>query len=179
MEANQVTICRGNTDYVVGFARGLAVAYWRYHTNAEYVPELEAAALRAHKAFGGPIALMQIVPGSAITPDSRARAALVQMLRSLNGFVSHSVIVHEAEGFRAAMIRSIVTGVAALSNPGFPHRVFAEVPEAANWISHGNERLNAVHIVSSADRLRASIMTAKDLGRPLVDKAENAVHRFP
>ena len=175
MEANQVTICRGNSDYVVGFSRGLAVAYWRYHTKAEYVPELEATALRAHKAFGGSIALMQIVAGSAITPDGRARGALVQMLRSLNGFVSHSAIVHEAEGFRAAMIRSIVTGVAALSNPGFPHRVFAEVPEAANWMSQSHERLTAVHIVSTADRIRGSIVT-KDLGRPVLEKA---VHRFP
>lgn len=176
MEARQVTICRGNTDYVVGFTRGFAVAYWRYHTNAEYVVELEAAALRAYKAFGGPIALMQIVPGSAITPDSRARAALVQMLRSLNGFVSHSAIVHEAEGFRAAMVRSIVTGVAALSNPGFPHRVFAEVPEAAHWMSHGNERLSAVHLVSSADRIRGSIPKLAELGRPPI---EQVVHRFP
>jgi hypothetical protein len=176
MAANQVTICRGNGDYVVGFARGFAVAYWRYHTSAEYVPELEAAARRAHKAFGAPIGLMQIVPASAITPDSRARTALVQMLRSLNGIVSHSAIVHEAEGFRAAMIRSIVTGVAALSNPGFPHRVFAEVPEAANWMSQGHEALNAVHIVSSADRIRGSIVTVQDLGRPVLEKA---IPRFP
>ena len=30
-----------------------------------------------------------------------------------------------------------------------------------------------------ADRLRASIVSAKELGRPLADKAEKAVHRFP
>jgi len=171
MAVNQVTICRSNSDYVVGFGRGFAVAYWRYHTNAEYVPELEAAALRAHKAFGGSIGLIQVVPASAITPDSRARGALVQMLRSLNGFVSHSAIVHEAEGFRAAMIRSIVTGVAALSNPGFPHRVFAEVPEAANWMSQGNERWSAVQIVSTVDRIRGSISTAKDITLPVIEKA--------
>jgi hypothetical protein len=170
MEARAVTICRANSDYVVGFSRGVAIAFWRFHTKAEYVSELEATALRAHKACGERIALMQVVAGSAITPDGRARGALAQMLRSLNGIVSHSAIVHEAEGFRAAMIRSIVTGVAALSNPGFPHRVFAEVPEAAGWMSEGNERLNIVHIVSSVDRLRRQIPAAREGMRPMLDE---------
>jgi hypothetical protein len=176
MEATAVTVCRGNPDYVVGYARGVAIAFWRYNTNAEYVAELEATAVRAHKAFGERIGLIQVVAGSAITPDGRARGALAQMLKSLNGIVSHSAIVHEAEGFRAAMIRSIVTGVAALSNPGFPHRVFAEVPEAAGWMSQCNDRLNIVRIVSGVDRIRGAIPLAREITRPALDKVASRFH---
>jgi hypothetical protein len=176
MEVNSVTICRANPDYVVGYARGVAIAFWRFNTTAEYVAELEATAVRAQKAFGARIGLIQVVAGSAITPDGRARGALAQMLRSLNGSVSHSAIVHEAEGFRAAMIRSIVTGVAALSNPGFPHRVFAEVPEAAGWMSQGNDALTIVRIVSGVDRIRGAIPAPRELPRRALDKAVPRFH---
>lgn len=163
MDANEVTICRTNSDCVFGFARGVAVAFWRFHTNAQDVLELEATASQARKASGQPVALIQVVPASAITPDAEARAALARMLRNLYGSVSHSAIVHEAEGFRAAMIRSIVTGVAALSNPGFPHRVFGRLPEAVAWISQENPRLGARKLTMTVARVRAAIPSAKSI----------------
>jgi hypothetical protein len=171
MDASLVTICRTNSDYSVGFAKGLAVAYWRYNTFPEYVAELEAAALRAHKASGHPIGLIQIAPASASNPDARCRSALARMLHQLNGIVSHSAIVHEAEGFRAATVRSIVTCVAALSSFGFPHRVFAKVPEAAAWMSRENERLRPLHITSTVNKVRAAIPAAKVTAHIGIDRA--------
>ncbi|MEO8180754.1 MAG: hypothetical protein ABI895_18120 [Deltaproteobacteria bacterium] len=169
MQPTQVTVCRSNSDYVVGFTNGLAIAFWRHETLAEYVGELQATAVRARKACGQPIALIQVVPPGSITPDGRARAALVQMLRELKNVVSYSAIVHEAEGFRAAMIRSIVTGVAALSNPGFPHRVFAKLPEAAGWIGENHALLSPELISSAVAKVRAAIAPAKGTGATVAE----------
>jgi hypothetical protein len=166
MEPGQVTICRSNADCVVAFGNGIAVACWRYHTQVLDIHELAAAARRAHEASGAPIGMIQLVAASAITPDGQARSAIAHMLQSLHGVVSHSAIVHEAEGFRAAMIRSIVTGLAAISNPGFPHRVFAKLPDAAAWMAADSRRLSALQIVSTATRARSATPKALPVARP-------------
>ena len=153
----QVAVCANTPDHVVGFGEGLAVVVWRHQTDAGDVSGMETAARRAHQAAKHQVGLIQVVAPSAIAPDGPARAALAVALRQLGGIVSHSAIVHEAVGFRAAMIRSIVTGIATLSNPGYPHRVFATVREAADWMSRGNERLDAQRIVSVVARVRAEI----------------------
>lgn len=162
MGAIQVALCENDEDHVVGFGEGLAVVLWRLRTDAGVVPGVEAAARRAHADARHQVGLIQVVAPAAIAPDGAARAALVRALRQLDGVVSHSAIVHEAEGFRAAMIRSIVTGIATLSNPGYPHRVFATVLEAADWMSRGNERLNAQRIASVVARVRAVLPAASD-----------------
>jgi hypothetical protein len=164
MKEGEVTICRTNADHLIGFADGLAIAFWRYHTNAEDVPELANAARRAQAACGRPVGLIQVVPASAITPDGPARAALAGMLRQLDGVVSSSAIVHEAEGFRAAMIRSIVTGLATISKPNFPHRVFGKVGEAAVWMSQSDRSASAERIARTVFQLRSALPTVK--GRP-------------
>lgn len=155
MKAHEVTLYAVSSDYAVGYADGLAVAFWRYHTNAEDVPELAAAARRAHAASGRSIGLIQIVSATAITPDGPARTALARMLRELSGLVARSAIVHEADGFRAAMIRSIVTGLTTLSNPGYPHRVFARLTDAAAWMSEGDNHLPATQIELGVRQVRA------------------------
>jgi hypothetical protein len=139
---------------------------WRYHTSADDVRELEAAARRAHEASGRAVGLIQIVPSTAVSPDSHVRKELARMLRDLNGVVSHSAIVHEAEGFRAAMVRSIVTGVAALSNPGFPHRVFTKVPEAAAWMAESDPQMSPFVIAATVAQVRAMVSPTPGDRRP-------------
>jgi hypothetical protein len=177
MRADQVTVCRMNSDHVVGITDGLAVAFWRYHTNAVDVPELAAAARRAQQACGKRVALIQVVPESAITPDGPARAALAKMLRELDGVVSSSAIVHEAEGFRAAMIRSIVTGLATLSQPAFPHRVFARVGEAAAWMSTIGGVARPERIAQAVSQVR-SHLTPPRARHSMVDRGV-ALSAFP
>jgi hypothetical protein len=157
MKADQVTIFRMSSDHVVGFTAGLAIAFWRFHTNADDVPGLAEAARRAQAACGKRVALIQVVPATAITPDGPARAALANMLRQLDGVVSSSAIVHEAEGFRAAMIRSIVTGLATLSQPAFPHRVFAKVGEAATWMSALDGGARPERIALAVSQVRSNL----------------------
>jgi hypothetical protein len=166
MTSDRIIICRSSSDAVVAFAESLAVALWRYHTSAEDVRELEAAARRAHEAGAGPVGLIQIVPSTAVSPDSYVRKELARMLRDLNGIVSHSAIVHEAVGFRAAMVRSIVTGVAALSNPGFPHRVFTKLPEAAAWMANDDPRLSPFLIASTVAKVRAVVAPTPGARQP-------------
>ena len=40
----------------------------------------------------------------------------------------------EGSGFRAAAVRSVVVGLTMLAKQGFPHKVFANLPDAADWL---------------------------------------------
>jgi hypothetical protein len=75
----------------------------------------------------------------------------------------------QADGFRATTIRSIVTGVAALSNPGFPHRVFAKLPDATHWMCEdsvpGARPLEARQIEALVQHARASAAVARGPGQ--------------
>ena len=164
MEAEHVIICQVNPDCVIGFVPGLAVALWRHHTHPESVQQLEVAARQAYKASKQPIGLVQIAPGTALAPDARARTALVRMLQALNGTVGCSALVHEAEGFRAALIRSIVTGLAALSNPGYPHRVFTTVGEAAAWMGNHQQGLIPARVRRVVAEVREAASPTKFAG---------------
>jgi hypothetical protein len=158
MDPPSVIVCRSNADCVIAAAEGVAVAFWLCHTNVEDVEELARAVRRAQRGSTQRVKLVQIVPQTATTPDAPARAALARMLRGLQGIVSHSVIVFEGEGFRAAMVRSIVTSIASLSNPGFPHRVFARLPEAAAWMCGGSAALGARQIEAVVQHIRTAIV---------------------
>ena len=55
-------------------------------------------------------------------------------LRNGAGRIRMSAVVHEGAGFRAAAVRSVVTGIAMLSKVPFPHHIFATVEQAAKWL---------------------------------------------
>lgn len=165
VKANQLEVTHKNSDCAIGFTSGVAVAFWRLHTKAADVLELQRAAGQAFEVSGTSIALVQIVLSSALAPDSYARAALAHMLTTLHGRVSHSAIVHEGEGFRAAMIRSIVTGVVALSNPGFPHRVFSTLAESVTWMTKADQRLDAAKINLTVAKVRAAVQVEQETSR--------------
>jgi hypothetical protein len=92
------------------------------------------------KSASGTVWLLQVVTPDATIPDARSREALANMLCSLDGIVSHSAVVHVGSGFRASLIRSIVTGLNALGRQRFPHKVFASTQAAVAWFgSNGFE----------------------------------------
>jgi hypothetical protein len=55
------------------------------------------------------------------------------MLKEHGGVIRCSAVVYEGDGFRAATLRAVVTGIALLSRPLYPHVVFASSISAVNW----------------------------------------------
>jgi hypothetical protein len=177
MDAGSVTIARSNADCIIGFAEGVAVAVWLHHTNIEDVAELGRTVRRAHHGSRDSVRVVQVVTQTATTPDARVRAALASLLRGAKGIVSHSVILYEGEGFRAAVVRSIVTSIASLLNPGFPHRVFGRLPDAAAWMSGGDASPNARQIEEVVQRVRAAIVGSDGPTRGATERSASAQHR--
>lgn len=80
------------------------------------------------------IYLLTVVEEDAPMPSYEAREAVAVFLRNGAGRIRMSAVVHEGAGFRAAAVRSVVTGIAMLSKVPFPHHIFATVEQAAKWL---------------------------------------------
>ena len=59
-------------------------------------------------------------------PPAASRNELAATLRGAS-FIKASAVAFEGQGFRAAAVRGVVTGLTALARQPFPHKVFAHV----------------------------------------------------
>lgn len=105
---------------------------------------------------------MQVVEESAIVPDAPARNALADLLRDAAGSVTLSSVTHEGGGFRASLIRGIVTGLLLVSKPTFPHMVFESTERAlakhAEALSLAPSDALIMRVASAVHELRAAIV---------------------
>lgn len=116
----------------VGTWRNLLVAVWRTETRAPAV-ERVSRVLGALAATHGDVALLQVVEAGATAPDGEARRGISAMLKEHASVLRCSAVVYEGDGFRAATLRAVVTGISLLSKPSYPHVVFGSTITAINW----------------------------------------------
>lgn len=67
-------------------------------------------------------------------PPAPLRAELARHLGETQHRILRSAVVHEGAGFRAAVVRSFVTGLSVLLRANYPRRVFSNVNDAAFWL---------------------------------------------
>lgn len=75
-------------------------------------------------------------------PDSDVRRALDTMAPKLAPYYGCVATVFEGDGFRAAVIRGMLTGFQLLGRLKYPHAVFDSVSECTKWV-HGVELVEA------------------------------------
>ncbi len=127
-----VTVHARDDAHCVGTWKNVAISVWRTQTRP-------AAVARMSQILGElvsrhhDVALIQVVEGGATAPDADARRAISTMLRLYSDSIRCSAVVFESDGFRAATLRAVVTGIALLSRPPYPHVVFASTIAAINW----------------------------------------------
>jgi hypothetical protein len=154
-------VARRSCDHAVGLHGPFLVVVWRRRTIAGEVAQLALLLDELANQYPQGVHLMQVVEESAIVPDAAARAALAKLLQDATGKVAFSSVTHEGGGFRASLIRSIVTGLLLLSKPTFPHLVFESTERAlgehaANLSIDPGDALMA-GIVETVAELRAAI----------------------
>jgi hypothetical protein len=140
-------VVEATEDVAVGYWSSLATAVWLKTTHPHHATSLKTAIVGAQASSPSrKVWLLQIVTPEAIVPDARSRAALAGMLCAVDGIVSHSAVIHIGSGFRASIVRSIVTGLNALGRQQFPHHVFASLDEGVAWLAtHGLPDPAAAH----------------------------------
>lgn len=67
-------------------------------------------------------------------PDAKVREALDAMVPKVSPYYGCVSAVYECAGFRAAMIRGVLTGFQMMSRLNYPHKIFATVDDCAAWV---------------------------------------------
>lgn len=125
-------------DYLFATWGDLVIAVWRGVTTLTGVRLGQHFFQQHAQQCPSGVLLMTIIEEGAPAPGTQERAALGMLLQSETGRTRRSAVVYEGTGFRAATVRSVVTGLALISRPPFPHKVFATVAEASLFLGEGS-----------------------------------------
>jgi hypothetical protein len=160
--SDQLRILRNEPSHGIAFTGRTLVVHWQTETHASAVIEL-ATLLASLAAECGSLALLQVIGEKAIPPDGSARAALASMLKSNEARIIASAVVFEATGFRAALIRSIVSSISMLSGHKCAHVVFGSTTEGIEWLRAQIKANAGAH--QSADSLQVAIAQLRERAR--------------
>ena len=135
-------------NQVLAVWRNVAVALWVRETQLTAVAAI-GAVLAELTSGGRRAALLQIADLGATFPSAEAREAITLLLKRHSSSLLASAVVFEAEGFKGAAARAVVSGIALMSRLPYPHEIFASVPAALDWIDRrqpqpGNHRRDQV-----------------------------------
>lgn len=128
----------------------VVISVWRKETTLQGVANAKRVFDAAMDEHPGGVFLVTVVEFEATMPPPESRDALARLLADGSGRTILSAVAYEGTGFRAAAIRSIVSGLALLARLPYPHQIFASVDDACAWFSR-----TSPHARSWGDRGRA------------------------
>jgi hypothetical protein len=113
---------------------------------------------RLASQFAGKLSVLTIMEELPGAPTARQRADAEDYALTVERLVARSVVVVESGGFRSALIRSVITGMAVLGRKKYPRRVFDNVTGGVLWLSAGAEpALDAGDFLAALDQVRQSL----------------------
>jgi hypothetical protein len=118
---------------------------------------------------GRRVACLTVIEPRADLPDADTRTAVANIFRFNAESIVCSANVMEGEGFRAAAVRGVVTGIALVARQPFPNHVFPSVSLSAAWICRALVNAGAASVapgdlIAAVDEVRAS--AARPVTRP-------------
>jgi hypothetical protein len=144
--------------HVIGTAEPILVCLWRTVTTRAAIAKLRATGARLAASEREGFAMMTVVEASADLPDPDVRADLAEYFRAVSSSVVCSALVFEGQGFRAAAVRGITTGLNLMARQPFPHKVFATVQDAASWIdAQSGGRIASSSVIDEVAKARAAL----------------------
>jgi hypothetical protein len=112
-----------------------------------------AHVVRSHPAGA---AFLCVIEPTAKPPDDELRKASTRMVDDHGDQLKCVAVVVEGEGFRAAIARSVISGMALLHQRKSPGRAFSNVRKALEWID-GIIPLDATHLAQEVEGQRVKL----------------------
>jgi hypothetical protein len=119
-------------DHLVGTWHDVAVTVWRGETTLEGIRATERSYHELRLRYPGGVHALTVIEEGAPLPGPELRRELTAVLERSTRTVL-SAVVYEGKGFRAASVRGVVTGLAALRRLPYPQKIFESVADAARW----------------------------------------------
>lgn len=128
-------LSRVRPDYALASYRDCFICIWRHETTMEGTGAVRRETLGFGETRPKGIALLTIVEEGAPMPPTEARQSLAHFMRDASDHIKVSGVVFEGTGFRAAAVRSVVVGLTMLARQKYPHKVFGNLSETAEWMA--------------------------------------------
>ena len=122
-------------DFALATFGDIFMTIWRDKTTMEGVRASRSAVEAFSAGRRREIGMLTIVEPGAPIPARAERTALADYLRAVSDSIKVSALVYEGEGFHAAAVRSLVTGLTLIARQDYPHRVFDSVDKAAVFMA--------------------------------------------
>lgn len=74
-----------------------------------------------------------VLPQAGYSMDSDARHAAAEVTREYNASLLAMATLIEGQGFQAATVRAIISGLDLMARASAPKKVFADVPSCFTW----------------------------------------------
>jgi len=123
----------------------VCVALWRSKPSRPLFEIQEAHLARAVSRDPGHVAFMCVVSSAAEPPDDAERAASAAMISKHGPKLAAIACVIEGTGFRAAITRTVLSGMMLVIRTPAPVRLFESVELASPWLG---ERVGQVPVVN-------------------------------
>jgi hypothetical protein len=130
------------------------VLLWRgVVTDSRFQIQREALEHVVHR-YPGEASVLCIIEPTSEPPPQELREAASALLNSLAPKLRCVAYVIEGTGFRAAMIRGVLSGIELVRRKAYPARYFATVGQAAAWIGVETGR-KSLELSESCHQLRS------------------------
>ncbi len=98
-----------------------------------------------------------IIEPSATPPNDKLRRASTDMVAAHGNKLKCVAVVIEGEGFRAAITRGVIGGMALLLPRRTPSTTFAKIPDALAWMQQHVTIESPVRVIIVVDKLRVHL----------------------
>lgn len=145
-------------NYILASWQQIFAVVWRSDTTLDGARALQRECSKFATWHPRGIGLLTIVSEKAPMPASPVRQAVASFLTQGSSYIKCSAVLMEGTGFRAAAVRSVVTGLTMLAKQTYPHRV-CSVPDAVSLLSHelhvaSGQAVNPTALRAAIDELR-------------------------
>jgi hypothetical protein len=130
---------------------------WREPVNhARFLVQREALELVTSRHADG-IGILCVIEPVTESPSEELRTEASRLLAALSSRIRNMAYVVEGDGFRAAIIRGVLSSIELLRGKrAFPSRYFAETSAASRWLCAGAAQLHD-ELVSGVSELREQL----------------------
>ncbi len=114
----------------------VAVLIWHTEVTLEGVKALgEVFAELRGQNFAEGLGFLTIIESKTdLRPPAAVRQSVAQILRDYGGDICAAAVAYEADGFKATIVRSVITAINLASSSRFPNRVFSHTRHALGWL---------------------------------------------
>lgn len=136
-----------------GRVRACCVLLWRGAVDEASFARQREALQFVTQAYAGEASVLCIIEATSEPPSQEMRQRASRLLEELGASIRCIAYVIEGSGFRAAIIRGVLSSIEMLKRDKvFPSRYFGSVPEAAAWLASADDQ--RVEIAEAATHLR-------------------------